>query len=337
MDNKKIGLFISKLRKEQGFSQKELAEKLSVTDKAVSKWETGRGIPDVSILQPLANIFDVTVGEILNGERMPQQQNNDEQLIKKLKIKRYIRLAVEFIITAVFAYWIYIFYDTFNGYRNVIDLYLHTNEIRFLSICTLIFIAIAALWTLTFIISAIFRKKAAIIKTIIICLSISFTVGSAVQLATLEDNRALEMYDSPIDTISYIKYDDFFDDEFETQISIKDTNDKITGHYSAYFNSTLEAEEYNFVNTNCVTACDYDITKAYFDEKKSILTNNTTYVDMNKKLCKSLGVNEGYYITGNYSDKDIRLCFIKGTSCYDIEISNANINDKKLVEKIVEL
>lgn len=109
MDNKKIGLFISKLRKEQDFSQKKLTEKLSVTDKAVSKWETGRGIPDVSILQPLANIFDVTVGEILNGERMPQQQNNDEQLIKKLKIKRYIRLAVEFIITAVFAYWIYIF------------------------------------------------------------------------------------------------------------------------------------------------------------------------------------------------------------------------------------
>ena len=85
---KKIGSFISELRKEQGLNQKELAQKLSVTDKAVSKWETGRGIPDVSILQPLANIFGVTVGEILNGERMPQQENNDEQLIKKLKVKQ---------------------------------------------------------------------------------------------------------------------------------------------------------------------------------------------------------------------------------------------------------
>lgn len=54
MDNQKFGAFVARLRKEQNLTQKELADRLNVTDKAVSKWETGKGFPDVKLLEPLA-------------------------------------------------------------------------------------------------------------------------------------------------------------------------------------------------------------------------------------------------------------------------------------------
>ena len=69
MDYEKIGNFILNLRKEKNMTQQELADKLHVTDKAVSKWETGRGIPDIQTIKDLGIIFNVTEKEILNGER----------------------------------------------------------------------------------------------------------------------------------------------------------------------------------------------------------------------------------------------------------------------------
>ena len=69
MDYQKIGEFILILRKESNMTQQELADRLHVTDKAVSKWETGRGIPDIGTLKDLAKLFNVTENEILNGER----------------------------------------------------------------------------------------------------------------------------------------------------------------------------------------------------------------------------------------------------------------------------
>jgi len=65
IDKKEFGHFLSELRKEQGLTQKELAEKLFVSDKAVSKWETGGSIPDVALLMPLSKLLGVTVPELL--------------------------------------------------------------------------------------------------------------------------------------------------------------------------------------------------------------------------------------------------------------------------------
>ena len=74
MDAKVTGCFIAQLRKELGLTQKELAEKLEVTDKAISRWETGKGLPDTSLLKPLAEILGVSVGELLSGKRMDDSQ-----------------------------------------------------------------------------------------------------------------------------------------------------------------------------------------------------------------------------------------------------------------------
>lgn len=68
MNAQNIGSFIKELRKEKGLTQKELAEKLNCTDKAISRWETGRGIPEISFLLPLSEILGVSVNEILSGE-----------------------------------------------------------------------------------------------------------------------------------------------------------------------------------------------------------------------------------------------------------------------------
>lgn len=70
LDREKFGSFIARLRKEKGYTQKELAEKLSISDKAVSKWETGKSLPDISLLVILADIMEVTVTELLEARRI---------------------------------------------------------------------------------------------------------------------------------------------------------------------------------------------------------------------------------------------------------------------------
>lgn len=72
MDATKIGTFIAAERRAKGWTQRQLAGELQLTDKAVSRWETGKGLPDVSLLLPLAAALGVSVGELLAGERQPQ-------------------------------------------------------------------------------------------------------------------------------------------------------------------------------------------------------------------------------------------------------------------------
>ncbi|HBN38996.1 MAG TPA: hypothetical protein DD404_05660 [Ruminococcaceae bacterium] len=74
MDSKIIGEFIKKQRTVKNLTQKQLAEKLGVTDKAISRWETGKGVPDVSLLIPLSNALEVSVHEILLGEKIEEEQ-----------------------------------------------------------------------------------------------------------------------------------------------------------------------------------------------------------------------------------------------------------------------
>ena len=68
MDANATGRLIAQLRRQRGYTQKELAEKLMVTDKAISRWETGKGLPETSLLGPLGDALGVSVGELLAGE-----------------------------------------------------------------------------------------------------------------------------------------------------------------------------------------------------------------------------------------------------------------------------
>ena len=83
----KFGAFISEKRKALGMTQKELAEKLFLSDKAVSKWERGLSLPDVSVLMPLAQALGVTVTELLEGEELKHEETisaeRTEQVVRK--------------------------------------------------------------------------------------------------------------------------------------------------------------------------------------------------------------------------------------------------------------
>ena len=88
MDLIKIGKFIANCRKEKNITQEELAEKLFITDRAVSKWERGLSLPDADKMLDLCNILDINVNELLNGERIDMKENNkkvDELLVELAK------------------------------------------------------------------------------------------------------------------------------------------------------------------------------------------------------------------------------------------------------------
>lgn len=116
MDNIQFGAFVAQLRKEQGLTQKELADRLHITDKAVSKWETGKGFPDVKLLEPLAQVLGVSLVELLQGARTEKEsltigeagevlsQAIDQS--QRITTRRYLRL-LKWLLTAICVYLAY--------------------------------------------------------------------------------------------------------------------------------------------------------------------------------------------------------------------------------------
>lgn len=94
MDQIKIGKFIAKERKSKGYTQRQLADILGISDKTVSKWERGNGFPDVSLLLPLCEKLDISVNELLTGERVSEEnyrkkaEENIMNLVKEAQENR---------------------------------------------------------------------------------------------------------------------------------------------------------------------------------------------------------------------------------------------------------
>ena len=90
MDQIKIGKFIAERRKQANLTQAQLAEKLNITDRAVSKWETGRSLPDSSVMLELCGILEITVNDLLSGEEVALDNYNKElenKLVEMVKEK----------------------------------------------------------------------------------------------------------------------------------------------------------------------------------------------------------------------------------------------------------
>ena len=128
MDQIKIGKFIANLRKEQNMTQLDLATKLGITDRAVSKWENGRGLPDISLITPLCKELSISVNELLNGERIAESQTVEianQNIIgvltsreKEIKKRKYLKalIAVLLCFTVAFgAHFGVILYNTVRG------------------------------------------------------------------------------------------------------------------------------------------------------------------------------------------------------------------------------
>ena len=90
MDQVKIGKFISNERKAKGYTQKQLSELLGISDKTISKWECGNGFSEASLLLPLCNELEITVNELLTGERISQQnykKKAEENMVNMIREK----------------------------------------------------------------------------------------------------------------------------------------------------------------------------------------------------------------------------------------------------------
>ena len=121
MDQIRIGKFISSRRKERGFTQMQLAEKLGITDRAVSKWETGNSLPDAAIMLELCDLLHITVNELLCGEIIDMKEydkkaeelfvelaKQDEQKNKKLMTSMWTILitnAVFYVVVMLLAFY----------------------------------------------------------------------------------------------------------------------------------------------------------------------------------------------------------------------------------------
>lgn len=104
MNQEQIGKFIKESREHKNLTQVELGEKLGLTDKSISRWEHGKTMPDISLLNPLAIVLDVSVQELLNGRKMTKDElfelkgtienlieyESDKQIKKNIKTNKYI-------------------------------------------------------------------------------------------------------------------------------------------------------------------------------------------------------------------------------------------------------
>ena len=88
MDQKKVGLFLKTLRKEKNITQEVLAETLNVSSRTVSRWETGSNMPDISLLVELSEFYQVSIPEIINGERKSEKMNQETKDIA-IKMAEY--------------------------------------------------------------------------------------------------------------------------------------------------------------------------------------------------------------------------------------------------------
>ena len=263
MDNKKFGDFIKELRKEKQLTQKELGEKLNITDKAISKWERGLSFPDIAVLKDLAEFFEIDISELLNGERGKKQEIDIEKAIKEAienyknieekkkekvqKVKK--RIGVISIIIFVFALILQIVYLIIfkrHNYEYVIDaLEYIINQIMILSATSSIILLLK-------------KKK---INIIIYFMAVIFTIANIAFLC----NNGLKNKS----VVSFSK-------DFSNELILKINND--TGSIKLYRNAKL------FICAKENEQFDYELKGRI---KKQWIENDIcgiTYKDKNNKL-----------------------------------------------------
>lgn len=130
MNQQEIGKFISKLRKEKEMTQQELADKLGVTDKAISKWENGRCLMDISMLKPLSELLDVSIIELINGEKNNDIDDFVDNTIKLASnnIKNKIRSVVRVLVVSIIIILIGVCYTV---YKIVAEEYIYNASVNY--------------------------------------------------------------------------------------------------------------------------------------------------------------------------------------------------------------
>ncbi|MCR4955430.1 MAG: helix-turn-helix domain-containing protein [Lachnospiraceae bacterium] len=193
MDQVKIGNFLKRLRKEKGITQEQMAEVLNVSGRTVSRWENGKNMPDISLLVDIAQFYEVSISEIIGGERKSEIMNKEEKEIaekmsdyataEKEKIFKEIRLQSILGLCAMILYFIF---DTTGVYRYNVVLE------KFMYYCeTLVYVTIIMMAAYTTGSLARLRKSNGIVKLFeslpksiryIVAVVIAFGVAAVIKL-----------------------------------------------------------------------------------------------------------------------------------------------------------
>ena len=99
MNQEKIGRFIAELRKEKNMTQQELADKLNITDRAISHWENGRSMPDAGVILELCKILNINVNELLSAKKIKEEKYNERAEVSLLEMRREIETQNKRILT----------------------------------------------------------------------------------------------------------------------------------------------------------------------------------------------------------------------------------------------
>ncbi len=124
MNQEKIGKFIAECRKEKSLTQVQLAEKLNMSYKSISKWETGRGMPDSSVMLELCNYLGISVNELLSGEHLNEQEYQEKaneniiSIAKESDKNRKIKNRIIIVIVATFIFLLLVFVAN-TSYKNI--------------------------------------------------------------------------------------------------------------------------------------------------------------------------------------------------------------------------
>lgn len=311
MDSEKFGKFIKELRLKNHMTQQELAQKLNLTDKAISKWERGLGFPDITLLNSLAEIFHVDVSEILNGEYGKKEKIDVEKIVQetiekienKKEEKRLKRNKIKKIIGIISIFVCFVFFVIQCGYFFV----LRNHEFEYV-IDSLLYI-FNFIITITACVSFLCLLKKNTIRNIIVCIvcTILFGINLIFMLTHVFHNRSIVT----------------FSDNFSNELVLKQNLEN--GKMTIYRNIKLfifgkPREEFPY--------------PAIGDVKTQWLTKdicNVTYVDVN-------GILRDYVATYGDRGNGISYYYVTNTLLGDWADFNKNENVTKLSvddEKII--
>lgn len=140
MDQIKIGKFIAELRKEQNLTQEQLAERIGVSNRSVSRWETGKNMPDISLFTPLCELLGISVNELVCGKRVPeekiveQSEINTVNVIKEhRKTKKWLKITIAIFLALVLAFgtWQGVqIYKVYHGVTYYEDIYTFDRDVN---------------------------------------------------------------------------------------------------------------------------------------------------------------------------------------------------------------
>ena len=289
MNQENINKFISKERKNKELTQKELADKLNISEKTVSKWECGKGLPEVSLMQPLCKELDISVNELLNGAKDPQEDKAIIEYVKyekKKSKKKIITLTIVSLLLITFILSTIIYFFGNYGKTAVYQLYGESKNFHYTDGLFIKSNTKNVLVSGELIIKNSEKLKEEDIISVILKNEDQVIVGGATNIS-IEDNGYNEIFSKEkIDNIDNWYLEVTFEDDSGTKIEKIKINNKIIIKNTNYLPKTIEtiSEE----KTDNKDTQEKEVIKENEQLKKKLLSEGYIQVSSNilKKECE---------------------------------------------------